>query len=302
MDHYIKFLYDRIEKVDAELARVRRSHTEDPVLEDRKRNLEIDLKEAVCSFHETEMARKSVEFGKREFSGSRFEEIQKRLAVPLGVDDVATRQAGGKSTVAYLETFKALEKAQEVFGFDLSLEIKSMPTLMHQQNGKTAMRAVVRATLSNGCFHEDIGVGLSTLPDVAEAMRMAAKAAVSDSIKRTLQHFGPALGSCLKDKDFSADMCATKRAPKPVSWNAASSSSSSAAAASSSVGFKRPLQGLAKEPESKRSESTFQHPVVVTPKDKTSEVTTPDEDELLNEAYLTAMKKYESGRSAPNSV
>ena len=38
--------------------------------------------------------------------------------------------------------------------------------------------------------------------DPVEAVKMATKACVSDSIKRTLQHFGPALGSCLRDKEW----------------------------------------------------------------------------------------------------
>ena len=54
----------------------------------------------------------------------------------------------------------------------------------------------------NGCFHEDVGVSSSNLSDPIEAIKVATKASVSDGIKRALQHFGPALGSCLRDKRY----------------------------------------------------------------------------------------------------
>ena len=89
----------------------------------------------------------------------------------------------------------------------MSLEIRGEPSLIFQQNNKIVMKAIVRITLANGCFHEDVGIGVSVLSDPSDAIRMAAKAAVSDSIKRTLQHFGPALGSCLRDKEWvSSDL------------------------------------------------------------------------------------------------
>ena len=85
------------------------------------------------------------------------------------------------------------------------------------------MKAIVRVTLANGCYHEDVGIGSSTLPDPVEAVKVASKGCVSDSIKRTLQHFGPALGSCLRDKEWvSTDLMnsrATGKTPKRADEN-----------------------------------------------------------------------------------
>ncbi len=123
--------------------------------------------------------------------------------------------------MAYLETHKAIEKAREIFGLeDLSIEVRSEPTVLVQSTaagGKSSvcMKAVVRVTLSNGCFHEDVGVSSSTMGDAVEAAKMAAKACVSDGIKRALQHLGPALGSCLKDKEFVSHLATQPQAKRP---------------------------------------------------------------------------------------
>lgn len=164
--------------------------------------LRTELGKILVSGEELRIAKKSSQFGRRVFDDDRVDNLRERLAIPLSHEDVSTRQAGGKQDVVYIETFKALEKAQEVFGFDMGMEIKAEPSILHQQGNKIVMRSIVRITLVNGCYHEDVGIGISMLSDQAEAIRMASKASVSDAIKRTLQHFGPALGSCLRDKDW----------------------------------------------------------------------------------------------------
>jgi DNA recombination protein Rad52 len=143
-------------------------------------------------------------FGERKFSAEFVQNLQTTLSIPLAAEDISTRVGAGRQNLIYLETFKAIEKAREIFGFDFGIEVIKEPSILFQMNNnnKLAMKAVVRITLANGCYHEDVGVGVSTMSDQFEGAKMAAKAAISDGIKRALQHFGPALGSCLRDKEW----------------------------------------------------------------------------------------------------
>ena len=60
--------------------------------------------------------------------------------------------------------------------------------------------AVVRVTLKDGTFHEDVGYGNAENPKRGPAIDKAKKEAVSDARKRALRLFGDALGNCLYDK------------------------------------------------------------------------------------------------------
>jgi len=76
--------------------------------------LRAELNKTLVAYNESKIVQQALPFGKRVFSTERAEELQRRLAIPLSHDDVSTRQAPGRQDVVYIETFKALEKAQEV--------------------------------------------------------------------------------------------------------------------------------------------------------------------------------------------
>lgn len=61
--------------------------------------------------------------------------------------------------------------------------------------------AVVRVTLKDGTFHEDVGYGTAEMPKRGQAIEKAKKEAVSDARKRVLRLYGDALGNCLYDKN-----------------------------------------------------------------------------------------------------
>lgn len=65
--------------------------------------------------------------------------------------------------------------------------------------------AIVRVTLRDGCFHEDIGYGEAKLPSRAAALEKSRKQAVTDATKRALKMFGNCLGQvlCLTFGHFS---------------------------------------------------------------------------------------------------
>ena len=84
--------------------------------------LRSQLNQTMVAYNEIELSKVSLPFGKRLFSSERVEELQKKMAVHLTSEEVSTRQAGGRQEVVYIETYKALEKAQEVsyYIFDFS--------------------------------------------------------------------------------------------------------------------------------------------------------------------------------------
>jgi DNA repair and recombination protein RAD52 len=63
--------------------------------------------------------------------------------------------------------------------------------------------AIVRITLKDGSFHEDIGYGCSeNQRQKGAALEQAKKTAVSDGIKRAIRNFGNVLGLTVYDRDF----------------------------------------------------------------------------------------------------
>jgi DNA repair and recombination protein RAD52 len=61
--------------------------------------------------------------------------------------------------------------------------------------------AVVRVSLKDGTYHEDVGYGISENKNKGIAIENAKKEAVSDARKRALRLFGNALGNCIYDKE-----------------------------------------------------------------------------------------------------
>merc|ERR1712137_313113 len=76
------------------------------------------------------------------------------------------------------------------------------PDFIEEEKGRFAVgvTAVVRITLKDGTFHEDVGYGTAEMPNRGQAIEKAKKEAVSDARKRVLRLFGDALGNCLYDK------------------------------------------------------------------------------------------------------
>lgn len=73
------------------------------------------------------------------------------------------------------------------------------------QTGKVSLglSVVVRVTLRDGTFHEDMGYGhIENAKGKAAAFEKAKKEATTDGLKRALRMFGNVLGNCIKDKDY----------------------------------------------------------------------------------------------------
>lgn len=135
------------------------------------------------------------------------QQIQSKLNRVLGPEYISFRPGGGGQKVAYIEGWKALNLANEIFGFNgwsselVSTQVDYFDT--HGQSGKYSLglAVLVRVTLKDGTFHEDFGYGfIDNAKSRAMAFEKCRKEAFTDAVKRCLRCFGNVLGNCLYDK------------------------------------------------------------------------------------------------------
>ncbi|SCU94346.1 LADA_0G07998g1_1 [Lachancea dasiensis] len=146
------------------------------------------------------------------------EDIQAKLDKKLGPEYISKRVGFGTSRVAYIEGWKAINLANQIFGYNgWSTEVKSITIdFMDEKQGKFCIgcTAVIRVTLTDGTFREDIGYGtVENERRKSSAFERAKKSAVTDALKRSLRAFGNALGNCLYDKTFLAKIDKVKFDP-----------------------------------------------------------------------------------------
>lgn len=76
------------------------------------------------------------------------------------------------------------------------------------------LSVIVRVTLRDGTFHEDIGYGhIENCKGKAAAFEKAKKEGTTDGLKRALRSFGNVLGNCIYDKEYLAKVTKVKVAP-----------------------------------------------------------------------------------------
>lgn len=138
--------------------------------------------------------------------------IQRLLNKVLGPEYVSFRPGGGGQNVSYIEGWKALNLANEVFGFNgwssqvISVHVDFMD-LLGAGRVSLGLSVVVRITIRDGTFHEDIGYGfIENAKGKAVAFEKCKKEAFTDGLKRCLRCFGNVLGNCLYDKSIVAKM------------------------------------------------------------------------------------------------
>lgn len=142
----------------------------------------------------------SVEEGKR---------IRETLSRNLGPEFVSKRDGPGGYKLHYLEGWKIVNLANEVFGFDgWNMDVRDYTVDYCDVCEKTkkvdlGLSAIIRITLKDGTFREDIGYGhAENSRHKHQAYEKAKKEATTDGLKRALRLFGNVLGNCLYDKDF----------------------------------------------------------------------------------------------------
>ncbi|CAK5274747.1 unnamed protein product [Mycena citricolor] len=162
------------------------------------------------------------------FSASTYDRLsllQTKLNQKLGPEYISTRPGpSGGPKLTYAEGWKIINVANEVFGFSgWSSSIRSLQTDYVDWNAETrrcsaGVTCVMRVTLREGVWHEDVGYGLiDNAKGRGVALDKCKKEAVTDALKRTLRTFGNLTGNCLYDKNYTAEV--NKIKPVPVKFD-----------------------------------------------------------------------------------
>ena len=143
------------------------------------------------------------------YTASEIATLQAKLDKQLGPEYVSVRPGPSGTKINYLSGEKAINLANEVFGFNgWSSSIQNIQIDFvdeHPQNEKISLglSVVVRITLKDGTYHEDIGYGhIDNCKGKAAAFAKAKKEGTTDGLKRALRTFGKVLGNCIYDKDY----------------------------------------------------------------------------------------------------
>ncbi|OQE21339.1 hypothetical protein PENSTE_c012G07468 [Penicillium steckii] len=155
-----------------------------------------------------------------EYTAQDIATLQARLDKKLGPEYISSRPGAGGQKVHYLSADKCINLANEVFGFNgwsSSIQKIDIDFIDENQNsGRVTMglSVVMRVTLKDGTYHEDIGYGhIENAKGKAAAFEKSKKEATTDALKRSLRNFGNVLGNCVYDKDYLAKVTKVKSVP-----------------------------------------------------------------------------------------
>lgn len=147
---------------------------------------------------------------RHSFSPEEQESINKKLN-DVEQDDICFRSGVGGAKLAYMEGWKVIKIANDIFGFNgwstciLNVSIDYLDSEYGKINA--GVSCVVRVFLRDGTFHDDIGFGIAeNYKSKALALEKSKKEAVTDATKRALRYFGYALGLSTYDKEFMSDL------------------------------------------------------------------------------------------------
>lgn len=137
------------------------------------------------------------------------------LARDMSKDHISYRK-GGRERLAYIEGWRAIDLANQVFGFDGwnfdIVEVALVSERVIQKSGDNGaykqIVVIVRARVrvhALGVSREDIGicVGQASEANADAAHDMAWKGSVTDALKRALRTFGMQFGLALYDKELA---------------------------------------------------------------------------------------------------
>ncbi|KAI0423902.1 hypothetical protein F5Y09DRAFT_336209 [Xylaria sp. FL1042] len=155
-----------------------------------------------------------------EFTAAEIATLQVRLEKQLGPEYLSARSGPSGQKVHYIAAEKCIALANEVFGFNgWSSSIQNIQVDFVDENPQTlkislGLSVIVRVTLRDGTFHEDIGYGhIENCKGKAAAFEKAKKEGTTDALKRTLRNFGNVLGNCIYDKDYLSKVTKIKVGP-----------------------------------------------------------------------------------------
>lgn len=151
------------------------------------------------------------------YTASEIATLQSRLDKQLGPEYISSRPGAAGQKVHYLAAEKVINLANEVFGFNgWSSAIQNIQIDFVDENATTGkislgLSVIVRVTLKDGTFHEDVGYGhIENCKGKAAAFEKCKKEGTTDGLKRALRTFGNVLGNCIYDKEFVAKVIKVK--------------------------------------------------------------------------------------------
>jgi DNA repair and recombination protein RAD52 len=160
-----------------------------------------------------------------EYTAQEIATIQSRLERQLGPEYISTRPGPSGQKLYYITGEKCIQLANEVFGFNgwsssiVNIQVDTVEENPTTRNISLGLSVIVRVTLRDGTYHEDIGYGdVSNYKGKAAAFNKAKKEATTDALKRALRNFGNVLGNCMYDKDYLSKVMKVKAAPSK--WDA----------------------------------------------------------------------------------
>ncbi|OAA57661.1 RAD52 DNA repair protein RADC [Cordyceps fumosorosea ARSEF 2679] len=155
-----------------------------------------------------------------EWTAKEIATISVRLDKQLGPEYISSRAGPGGARVHYLTAEKCIGLANEIFGFNgWSSSIQNIQVDFADENPQTqrvsiGLSVIVRITLRDGTYHEDIGYGsIENARGKAMAFEKAKKEGTTDALKRTLRSFGNVLGNCIYDQDYVKQVTKIKAQP-----------------------------------------------------------------------------------------
>ncbi|KAJ2488038.1 DNA repair protein rad52 [Coemansia sp. RSA 2320] len=154
-------------------------------------------------------------FGKEEVL-----RIQSQLRQVLGPEHISTRQGSGNVRLSYIEGWRIISIANQIFGFDgwrSSIQSFSIDYVDQLEGGRLNVGAscMMRITLRDGTYKEDIGFGMiENAKSKGMAFEKVKKEAVTDAIKRAMRQFGNVLGNCVYDKEFVKSISQFPKQPR----------------------------------------------------------------------------------------
>ncbi|KAF9119865.1 DNA repair protein rad52 [Mortierella sp. 14UC] len=143
-----------------------------------------------------------------DFTAEEKAQLDSDLSKYLPAEFTATRSGPGRSTLTYVEGWKIKNLANKLFGFNgwsSAITDVTIDFLEVENDGKVSVgvSCIVRVTLKDGTYHEDVGYGSSeNQRSKAASFEKARKEAATDALKRALTSFGNLLGTCLYDKNY----------------------------------------------------------------------------------------------------
>ncbi|KAI9754255.1 MAG: hypothetical protein M4579_004786 [Chaenotheca gracillima] len=159
-----------------------------------------------------------------EYTAQEIAALSSKLEKRLGPEFISARPGAAGQKVHYLAAEKCINLANEVFGFNgwsSSIQNINLDFMTESEaTGKVSLgiSVVVRVTLKDGTYHEDIGYGqIENCKSKAAAFEKAKKEGTTDGLKRALRNFGNVLGNCIYDKEYVAKV--TKIKVPPSKWN-----------------------------------------------------------------------------------